>query len=190
MNNMLGSLLPCSCCLIDAMAIMFSPTLSGATSSPSPTSTSDDSDDSGPTECPTCLPSNQPEYVKAQLERLSMQTVDLIAKRHFSNSLLQCFSPNLKCVYEGVTINTGRDAIFKHLAQVSEQCPDWRAEAVDALAEVDLRRGRAKVWMRLVVRGLPRNIMRGGVRILCWERRDDVWICWKQVGLGGVQMFT
>ncbi|KAK4493786.1 hypothetical protein PRZ48_014971 [Zasmidium cellare] len=114
---------------------MFSPTYSEAYSSPSPSSGSHQSDDLSPSECPTFLPSNRPEYVKAQLERLSMEAVDLIADKQFASPLLRCFSPNLKSVYEGVTINTGRESIFNQLAQVSEQYPDWRTEAVDALAE-------------------------------------------------------
>lgn len=131
---------------------MFSPTSSEAFSSPSPRSvlyevedlafsslsprsTPNQVEDSAPLDCPTFMPSNQPEYVKGQLERLSMQAVDLIADKRFTSPLLRCFSPNLKSVYEGVTINTGRDSIFSQLAQASEQYPDWRTEAVDALAE-------------------------------------------------------
>lgn len=94
-----------------------------------------------PSECPTFLPSSQLDYVKAQLERLSMEAVELIAR--FSSPLLRCFSPNLKSVYEGVTINTERDAQFNQLAQVSEQYPACRTEAVDALAETESAKGQS-----------------------------------------------
>lgn len=113
---------------------MFSP-ISEAFSSPSPPSVTLHLEDIASSECPTFLPSNQPDHVKAQLEHLSMQAVNLIANKQFSSPLLRCFSPNLKSVYEGVTINTGRDAIFDQIVRVSEQYPDWRTEAVDALAE-------------------------------------------------------
>lgn len=162
---------------------MFSLSSPMAQASPSEGSESDSS-------VATNLATIRASHMKTELERLSIEAVERIMRSDLEHPMQQIFSQDLKSSHNGIIANVGRDALYAHFARLSERHPNQRTSVIDAVADVDERRGRAKVWMTVVVTGLPGGLQKEGISLFCWERRNDKWMCWKHVGMGGVQYYT
>ncbi|USW55690.1 Putative NTF2-like domain superfamily protein [Septoria linicola] len=134
---------------------------------------------------PPLIKNERPGYIREELERLSVEAVRLMMDSAYDDPLLASFSPDFKSVYNGTNAETGRDALYDHFIWLARQYPNQTTEVIDAVADVDERRGRAKVWMTVVVKGLPGDLKKEGISLFCWERKSNRWVCWKHVGMGG-----
>lgn len=98
-------------------------------------------------QAPTLDRSNRSDQLRRELERMSVDAVRLMMKSAYDAPVLQRFSPEFKSIYNGVPANIGRDALYDHFTWLSQKYPNQHTEVTDAVADVDERRGRAKVWM-------------------------------------------
>jgi hypothetical protein len=131
----------------------------------------------------------------SHLETLSTQLIQRAAHQDFTHPIWTThlhpkFTGEFSYALETPDQTPVRDfaGFVAHHRALREKYPDYFFEVVNASADVHERNGTASVYVLLRVTGCPsREIERASILVLRWRHCEDLWRCYREGVIRGIQ---
>ena len=116
------------------------------------------------------------------LIRLSQSVFNLCNARDFSDPIVNHLASDIRVSHESTTV-FHENNLIEHFKGMIVAFPDLQIEIRNMSVWHYQPTGNATVWAFLILSGLPSGMQMESIGGLCWELRDERWICTRHMGL-------